>query len=137
MKLNLDCIRDVLLTVEKCQQIELSQRGGIISKYLSMRDVLIELSNQLPEDIVYSVIILNEAEYIDAHITLTDSVIANFKIYRLTYKGHEFLDEIRDGKIWSGVKEGAASIGTFGLSTVSDIARGLISTAITAFLNRG
>ncbi len=137
MKLNPDCIRDVLLTVEKCHQVELSQRGVPVSRPLPMKTVVAELQNQLTEDIVYSVIILKEAGYIEAEITQTDSVIANFHIKRLTYKGHEFLDEIRDGKIWSGVKEGANAIGSFSLKTLSDIARGLISSAVAGLIAHG
>ncbi len=131
MKINLDCVRDSLIAIEDAQAIQVSPYDIVLSKSLQMRDMFSILPDYSKEDIVYTLIMLNEAGYIKASVRQIDSSIGNIEIHRITYRGHEFLEEIRDGKIWSGVKEGVSRIGSFGLSTVSDIARGLISSAVT------
>lgn len=41
---------------------------------------------------------------------------------QLTWDGHEFLDKIRDPKIWKKTKEGAQVIGTWSISVLKEIA---------------
>ena len=50
----------------------------------------------------------------------------------LTPKGHEFLNNIREPKIWTGVKGVAAKIGAKSLSAVAQIAANAIKEIIKA-----
>lgn len=134
MKINLDCVRDSLIAIEESQNIQVNPYDIVLSKNLQMRDMFSLLPDYPKEDVVYTLVMLNEAGFIKATINQIDSSIVNISIHRITYKGHEFLEEIRDGKIGAGVKEGINRIGSFGLGTVSDIARGLISSAVSHLL---
>lgn len=54
----------------------------------------------------------------------------------MTYDGHEFLNEIRDGKRWNKVKSITTAIRNYSLSAVSSIAEGVTNAAISAFLSK-
>ena len=42
---------------------------------------------------------------------------------RLTYKGHEFLDTIRDGEVWELTKNGAEKVGSASLSLMLELGK--------------
>lgn len=134
MELNIDCIRAVMLGVEKMQKVTVSPYKVVNSKKVDIKALFDELPDQKPEDIIYSAIVLNDAGYIKADVKQTDSAIGNIYIHRITYKGHEFLEEIRDTKLWSKTKKVLTSMGSFGLSTISEIARRLISNLANEFI---
>jgi hypothetical protein len=48
----------------------------------------------------------------------------------LSWKGHEYLENIRDPEIWRKTKEGAQKIGAFSLDLVGALAKGLIKKQI-------
>lgn len=49
---------------------------------------------------------------------------------KMTWDGHEFLDNIRDPDVWDLAKRGAAKAGGGGLEILSQLAKGLIRTQI-------
>lgn len=44
----------------------------------------------------------------------------------LTWQGHEFLESIRDGEIWKKTKSGAASVGSWSITLLGELAKGAI-----------
>ena len=48
----------------------------------------------------------------------------------LTYKGHEFLENIRDYKIWTDIKSVAAKIGAKSRDAVFQIASNVVASLI-------
>ncbi|MNE98660.1 hypothetical protein D3C80_1972110 [compost metagenome] len=42
---------------------------------------------------------------------------------RLTYKGHEFLDTVRDPEVWRRTKEGAEKAGVAGLAMLLELGK--------------
>jgi hypothetical protein len=54
------------------------------------------------EEVCYTVLCLKEAGYIEAQCTLD---IGAYSVRRLTWSGHEFLDNIRDAKPWAAAKK--------------------------------
>lgn len=133
MQLNLDCVRSVLLAVEKLQVIEISPMGNIITRKVSMKAMFGELTDRLPEDIVYSVILLKDEGYIEADIIQTDSVIANFHIHRMTYRGHELLERIRDGKVWSKILNAVSFAAVNSLGAVFEAGGDHLTAALKTF----
>lgn len=117
MKLNHDCIRAVLLDIEDnvtlYKKLNINQFPEL--KYSS------EFSIQ---DITYSLVKLEEAGYIDAAFTklLQDGTYYYARIGNLTFIGHEFLDNIRDPKIWKMTKEAANKVGKFSITTLASYA---------------
>lgn len=54
----------------------------------------------------------------------------NWLKLELTWRGHEFLDQIRDPAIWAAAKAGAKKAGGFSLELIGELAKGLIKTQI-------
>ena len=52
------------------------------------------------------------------------------RVYRLTWSGHDFLDNIRDPDIWLKTKEGAKASGGFTIDILSALAKGFVKQKI-------
>ena len=46
--------------------------------------------------------------------------------WRITWAGHEFLDEVRDPEIWKKTKEGAEKVGSWSIKLLSELASGFV-----------
>lgn len=107
MKLNHDCIRDVMIYIEENCIYEDDDRGNrsIHSRVFYEITHDEKLSSQYTED---------EIRYVIAQLYFEDMVIAtmtpetlNFRqveVDSLSFKGHEFLDNIKDDTIWKKAK---------------------------------
>lgn len=95
MKLNVDCIRAILLEVEKVPYGE----------SLPFQTLVSALSDYSTDDISYSVLKLKEADYIEAIILHADDTAIIYEITDITYNGHQFLETIRDAKVWKETKK--------------------------------
>ncbi len=51
----------------------------------------------------------------------------------LTWKGHDFLDSVRDPEIWAKTKKGAESAKGFTFDLIADLAKGLIKKQIEEY----
>jgi len=123
MKLEHDCVRDVLLWVED----NVPTNGGVYTNNL-----IKSLSDKWDEaQIVYSVLELNDAGFLDGGASASGSVIAINMINRITWKGHEYLDNIRDDTVWNNTKKTVISkVGSASLSIVSSVAAKLIQNQL-------
>lgn len=126
MKLNLDCIRDILISVESMEY------GDIWS--------IENLINLLPQyndsELHYHCLKLVEAGLLDASTMRTlNSPLQIFRINDLTYEGHQFLADIRSDNNWNKTKEVAKNIGSESLSAIREIATAVISSIIHQKLN--
>ena len=129
MKLDHDCIRDVLLSVERLQRFEYRTGTGNFLNYSVTRNILEnDLQNRNAEDICYSVLMLADAGYIIASINHTDQRVVSYSVHRLTYDGHEYLESIRDGNVWNKVK---SVIGDVGISTFDAVKKTAISLLLS------
>lgn len=127
MKLNYDCVRSVLLAVEKAEMID---------ENLSLTPLKVfELFDGLPEykdnEILYTVDKLKEAGYINATIQFAAGHYIDGFISSITYSGHEYLDNIRDLKVWRKVKSVLAKAGAITLPLISQAAQMLIGSQLT------
>lgn len=118
MKLNHDCVRDLLLTVEESDQKEL-----LSLHFLLQKD---KLQNYSEEDIFYTIQRLVEAGYINASTQTyyegQDAIISS-----ITWNGHQFLDNIREKTVWEKTKEKASIVGSVSLPILSEIAKAYIT----------
>lgn len=127
MKLNYDCVRSVLLTVEKSKTID---------EELNINPVTVEtIFEQLPKyednEILYTIEKLKEAGYINATIQFAAGHYIDGFISSITYSGHEYLDNIRDPKVWRKVKSVLAKAGATTLPLISQAAQMLIGSQLT------
>ena len=139
MKLNLDCVRNILLCIE--DNAGLRQPCFFIDSGLEKSQIAIgrdpipipfyqaELLNHCNNDeLIYHI------NYCIKANLLTDTPHDAYQIIitDLTPHGHEFLENIRDNKIWSGVKDIATKVGSKSLDSVCLIASNVITQLIRA-----
>ena len=106
MELNKDCVRDVLLSCEELLKID---EDGYMNS-LSHEELGQALPNYKTEDIIYTVVKLKEAGFLDVKVTKAfGNILVDVRIYDITFNGHEFLNDIRDDKNWKKVKDIAKS----------------------------
>ena len=123
MKLNPDCIRDVLMDIEENTTINTSW------KYDSLNSPK-RLLDYDRFEIAYHARYCYEANLIKGF-----SIGGNSEtIYAmdLTPKGHEFLSNIRENKIWNGVKVIAGKIGSSSLDALIQISSNVVTELIKA-----
>lgn len=122
MKLNIECVRDVMLTSE--EETDLSNEALNIDSLVTMP----RLKNYREDDIVYTIKKLKEANYIEAGVMIhSEGHFARIK--HLTYEGHLFLDNVRDDRIWKKAKKEASKISSsVSINILSNIAIKLLSS---------
>lgn len=86
MKFDIDCARDILLTVEACK----------LNDVMYIKDLKNELFQYDPDEISYMCLKLYEADFINATCKKSASVINIVRINDITYEGHQFLANIRE-----------------------------------------
>lgn len=124
MKLNPDCIRDILLAVE-----DTSSYGKIISSFELYKSK--SLSNYSENEILYHVRQLAWSKMLEQ----TDFYLDNsFSISDLSPQGHEFLSNIRSDDNWNKTKEFSGKIGSLAISTLQSVASSIISISIQKYL---
>ena len=131
MELNKDCVRDVLLSCEEL--LKMDEEGYMIS--LSHEELEQVLPNYKTEDIIYTVVKLKEAGFLDVKVTrASGNILVDVRINDITFTGHEFLNDIRDDNNWKKVKAIAKSVGAFSINMIAQIAVGVIQTNISALM---
>lgn len=126
MKLNPNCIRDVMLTIED---------KPITKRYNCMQLCSI-LPNYSEEDIYYTCIKLHEGGYLHLDIIGTNKYMLPkiSTIGDLTFSGHQFLENIRNDSTWNKVLAMAKSVGSFSMPTLSAIAVKIVQMKIEGLL---
>ncbi len=127
MKLNYDCARSVLLTVEKSKTID---------EELNLNPLTVEtIFEQLPKyednDILYTIEKLKEAGYINAALQFAAGHFIDGAVSSITYSGHEYLDNIREPEVWRKVKAMLKNAGAITLPFISQAAQMLIGSQLT------
>lgn len=117
MKLNPDCIRNILIFCET----NLTFGYDLSWNPISLNGFCQHLSEYSREELAYSLLLLNEACYIEAHIINRDGGIMDIYVYRLTFSGHEFLDTIKSDTIWRKLQKAMVSIGSISLPVIQDL----------------
>jgi hypothetical protein len=119
MKRDMDFVRDLLLQIETADKSSLKE-------LMPPGDVSEESYEKLSEHLK---MLIEEAGLVTG-IAAHTMAYRNWLDMRLTWKGHEYLDNIRDPEIWKKTKEGVQKVGSFSLDLVSALAKGLIKKQI-------
>lgn len=136
MKLNHDCIRDVMIYIENNCVYEDDSRGNrsIHSRVFYEITHDEKLSSRYTED---------EIRYVVAQLYFEDMVIARmtpetlnfmrFEVDSLSFKGHEFLDNIKDDTIWKKTKKFVGErLNSASLAIIGNVAGKLALEALTS-----
>lgn len=124
MKLNHECIRDLLLYIEE---------------NLTYNDELeinkISLNNYSLEELLYTTEKLVEADYLTCYTIEIDDEYSILLVQSITYKGHHFLDTVRDNKVWSKTKNILSFLKSVSIEITSETASKVINHLIDKNFN--
>ena len=140
MRLNLDCVRDILLCAEKntglyksCYFVDFGPPGheDFIDDDIIVPPYQLDLSKKYSnEELIYHV------QYcIDSGLLADSDYITNetIQVEDLTPSGHEFLANIRSDSVWNKTKSAAAKIGVSSIPAVLELASKIVMTLVGAY----
>lgn len=127
VRLNHDCIRQVLLDIEANLQLEKKSFSDIVTPNT--------ISTYGIDNVIYSLIQLSDAQYIDASIEAVKGPIPLIRVEKITWEGHKFLDNVRDPQVWSKTKKVLKRIESTSITLVSNIASQVITNLIEKTLH--
>lgn len=124
MKRDMDLIRNLLLEIE----------DGKTSYQLIEPSHAEDLGVEVDEDrtkeeiarLEYHLTLLQDAGW----VKLVQTSGGYWLVNRMMPAGHDFLDSVRDPKIWGATKEGAKQAGGFSAELLKSLAKGLIKKQI-------
>lgn len=122
MKRDMDLIRELLL---KLEAFPLGPAAVFIIQPTSPEIAVPEYD---PAMIHYNLDLLYQAGFLNNRANSRPGM--GFAYTGLSWKGHEFLDSIRDPAIWRATKDGAAKAGGFSVELLGALAKGLIKTQV-------
>lgn len=131
MKLNPDCIRDVMLYLE--ENLSITQTGNFqcldVIKTVSQ---IADATNHTRPDIRYSLIQLNEKGYIVSDFKLGDSKTSYTMstISFITPRGHDFLSSIHNEETWNKSKAVLSKFGSVSLTVIEAVSKGFADAAL-------
>lgn len=124
MKLNQDCIRDLLLYLEESLKL---------NDYLSISNI--SLKNYSSEELLYTTDKLYEAGYLKCSRKVYDNTDLMIFVSSITYTGHQFLDNIRDDKVFAKTKSILSGFKSVSIEIISETASKVITNLINQQLN--
>lgn len=110
VKRDLDLIRELMLKIEENPQMD-----GTREFYLSSPSDL-GIQNHSVEEVAYHLALLIRAGFVDGAVTLANPMQV---VRRLTWEGHEFLDNVRSDTLWNKAKGHFASLPSVGLGVIA------------------
>lgn len=120
MKLSHDCIRDLMLYLE--QNLDYNDELEINN---------LQLKDYSTVELMYTTKKLFEADFLicDNSIEIDDEYPIML-VNSITYKGHQFLDSIRDDKIWQNTKKTISKLTSASLPIIQEVASSLIKSSL-------
>ena len=119
MKLNPDCVRDILFVVE-----EYSTYSNDVSEDKLYENLIPKYSQ---EEILYHV---RQCEHSGLFLKV-QHYFGGFSIQDLSPYGHQFINDIRQDNNWNRTKDIAKNVGSFSLDVLKDISSQVITNLIS------
>lgn len=126
MRLNPDCIRDILLIVEE----NVTPNQLFCYSQDSNYEILCQYNS---DEISYHLGQCNQSEFF---YRFSEDMCGDVSVVDLTPKAHEFLANIRQNDTWSKVKDISKSIGIKSLSGLAQISTAIVTEIIKARINQ-
>lgn len=119
MRMDYDVIRQILLNIESFPSDK------------KMTEETLASGDLTPEVVAFHLDLLADAGYIERLSTRTMSSKYNNQIVlRMTFKGHEYLDTVREPKIWRETKSRLKTVGSATLEVIKSIATDIIISSL-------
>ena len=116
MRLNIECVRDILLFIEKSTDND--------SLSVSSEKIISALTDYSNSDIYYHIRQIHKYKYVDNVFYADNEPLI---IGGLTPDGRDFVDNIRDNKVWSYTKKALSSISSVSLPILGSLAEKQVS----------
>jgi hypothetical protein len=114
MKRDMDLVRELLLKLEA---------EPLDGDLYSVEPDGLGITGRTPDEIAYHLVLLIDGGLLDAKRELSGQFVAR----KLTWAGHDFLDSVRDPKIWRATKERVKEAGGFTMEILVGVAKEIIS----------
>lgn len=138
MRLNYDCVRDVLLKLEELLLIKYDNKSDSFSfNRINIKQIYESFPDKKysMEDILYTVKNLSEAGFISAPALYGCGNLTTCFVTDITYNGNEFINKVRPDTVWEKIKKALRKVGSVSLPIISEIASSLASAGLAAMLN--
>lgn len=108
MKLDFDCVRDVLLIIEEEDKVS---NNMIYMDGINFPQICEKLNDYEEKQIFYTIKKLVEAGYIiSAWMDNNKNDMKYYYVIDITFKGHEYLNSVRNDKAWEFIKTNALAL---------------------------
>lgn len=138
MKLNYDCVRDVMLAIESMDYVVEDEDGYISYEEIEFNDLVNRINGRKERysrvEIFYTLQNLKQAGYLDVSDQWADGHAECFSINYITYSGHRFIDTIRDNKVWSHTKGILSTFASVSVTMVENIASQVITNLVNQYI---
>lgn len=114
MKRDMDLVRELLLKLEA---------EPFDGNLWSLDPDGLGIGGRTHEDIAYHLVLLIDGGLLDGERELSGGFVAR----KLTWAGHDFLDSVRDPKIWRTTKERVKEAGGFTIEILTNVAKEIIT----------
>lgn len=111
VKRDMDYVRELLLQIENDSRFD-----G--TRWFTLTETDEFNSDHTTEELSYHLAMLIEAGFVRGQLGCGSPAIS-----KLTWQGHEFLDDIRDVGIWSKTKERISGLASVSLGVIAEIAK--------------
>lgn len=125
MRLNPDCIREVLTYIEENQ----TYVNGTLGR-LCAEDICDNITKFSRNDVRYSIKQLSNSDMLDSEIIKTASDSYIIYIFDISPSGHEFLANIRTENVWNQTKKVANKVGSFSIDVLTKISVAIVTQLI-------
>ena len=124
MKRNMDLIRALLLKIES-----LDIPPGVV-RGLSPHNPALAIEGFTSDEIAHHLRMLVSANFLEASGLPPFGADGSLYFRQISWKGHDFLDSVRDPKLWEKTKKGAEAAGGFTVDLLADLAKGFVKKQI-------
>ncbi len=136
MKLDPECVRDVLLYLESNLGYVDRYDCGLEHSEITFKTIADDLSKEHDYDtdsVNYAIEKLLEVGFITSNKQArgNNNTILYAPISDITWNGHQFLNNIRKQSIWDATKSGAKKIGATSITALNMIAMEIVKTIVT------
>lgn len=114
MKFNHDIVRKLMLEMENSERITGLSEAELLA--------FAKNNNITRDELIYTLIKMHEGGFITNPVNYETNKIIWIPEEALTKQGHDFLDTIRDNRVWSATKKKASTIKDASLEILKDIA---------------
>ena len=115
VKLNQDCIRDILLTIE---DMDYTMEGLTKESFETTE----RMQKYDPIQILYTLKRLYDARFVEVAFAKGEAFYVFYIVHSMTYEGHQLLDSIRDEHIWLETNKKASKVSSVSIPVLQNIA---------------